>query len=283
MEFDLIIVNGDSYSDGAGVFEQYEYENKTEPNINKIGWTSFLADSLNIPIVNIALGGTSNKSIINRTLRFLENDEFYFHVDCAYPKIENFNLNDYKNILFITQWSYFHRFPIYIKNEYKDLSPNLYNGFEQYLNDSKLFKSYKDYFDLRFGIVYDDVFNGKSFVTDYKLYNDYLSTKQNITHINWPFVPFQNTGKEFVSFHRNVFKFVYEKIKQFPYTLIDNDSIKIDDLHTVRDETDGVINDSHIGLHSSKIIANRFVEYLKKEYGIQQIQMVDKGESEQTS
>lgn len=265
MKFDLIIVNGDSYSDGAGIFEQFQYENKIEPNVNKIGWASFLADKLNIPIINLALGGSSNKSIINRTLRLLENDEFYFHIDTDHSKNKKFDLNNYKNILFITQWSFFHRFPIYVKNEYRDLSPNMYKGFEEYLNDSSLYKKYEDYFNLRFGFVYDDIFNGKSFVTDYKLYNSYLSTKQNIKHLNWPFVQFQTVGNdEIVPFHRLDFKPIYEKIKSFPYTLIDNECIKLDDLKTVRAETNGVINDSHIGLHSSKIIADRFVEYLKK-------------------
>ena len=260
MKFDLLVINGDSFSDGAGVREQYILENKSEPDVFKIGWASFLSKKLNIPIINLSVGGTSNKSIINKTLRFLEDDTFYYHHDCSYPKIENFNLNNYKNILFITQWSFLHRFPVYIKNQYYELTPNMYNGIKADLKNDVLFEKYKEYFDLKFSVIDNETSIIKNFITDYFLYNSYLSTKKNITHYNWPYVPF-----DFGPFNAS-YDIARDKIKSFPYKLITNECVMIKDLKSVKFETDGIINDAHYGLHSSNLMADRLMEYLKKEY-----------------
>jgi hypothetical protein len=268
MNFDLIVVNGDSFSDGGGTYEQYKYENNSEPPVSKIGWPFFLSQKLKIPIVNLSTGGTSNRSIINKSIRFLEDDDFYYHRDCSidgiFDKIDNFNINNYQNILFITQWSYLHRFPFYIKDEYREMSPNMYNGLREEINSDILFEKYKEYADLRFGTIYKEKFNGKNFITDYLLYNTYLSTKKNITHYNWPFVPFQydTDSKNY---------FVLEKIKNFKFNLIDKNCIDLDDLKKVREETNGVISDDHYGLNSTKIMADRLIEFLKKDYELQQI------------
>lgn len=260
MKFDLIVVNGDSFSDGGGVREQFIFENQKEPNVFKIGWASFLSEKLNIPIINLAVGGTSNKSIINKTLRFLENDTFFYHRDCSYPIISNFNLKNYNNILLITQWSFFHRFPVYVKNEYSEITPNMYCGFKENLNDDSLFEKYKEYFDLKFGIIDNEQFVARNFVTEYFLYNSYLSNKKNVTHYNWLFVPFEFGPSRF-----NFLSFK-EKVKSFPFKLINNDDIRTDDLKTVAEETNSKIDDSHYGLHSCKIMADRFVDYLIKEH-----------------
>jgi hypothetical protein len=270
VKFDLLVVNGDSYSDGGGVYQQYEYINGKAPDVFKIGWAQFLAEKLNIPIINLAVGGTSNRSIINKSLRFLENDEFYYHQDSSELSklhIKDFNLNNYKNILFVTQWSFFHRFPFYVKNEYKEMTPNTFTQMKEFLGNDSMFEKYKEYTDLRFTFIYDEKFDGRNFITDYLLYNSYLSNKKNITHLNWPFVSFLSKNTKY--------DFVLEKIKSFPYEIIDNDCINLNDLKTVEQETNGAVRDGHFGLESSKIMADRLIDYLKNNYELQQIQMVD--------
>ena len=103
--------------------------------------------------------------------------------------------------------------------------------------------------------IYDDEFNGRNFITDYLLYNNYLSNKKNITHFNWPFVPFlhKKTSNDFI----------LKKIKSLPYEIIDNDCVNLFDLKTVEEETNGNVKDGHFGLESSKIMADRLIEYLR--------------------
>lgn len=256
-KFDLLIINGDSFSDGGGVYEQFAYENGYElPTTLKPGWALFLSELLNVPICNLARGGQSNKSMINSTIRFLENDSYFYHFNNS--NNQQIDLADYKNILFITQWSFLHRFNVFYDNMFIDIMPNGYDEkLKYYISDESTHSQYKSYVDLRYGCIDNKETVEMDFITNYFLYNSYLKTKSNITHLNWGFVPFLQ--------HKEYYIDAKNKLKEFPFNFIDDD-IDMNDLKSVAEVTNGKVNDSHYCWDSNKKMAQRVFDYLQKTF-----------------
>jgi hypothetical protein len=75
--YDILVVNGDSYSADSKHFPSYG---------------KFIADKLNIPFVNLSVVGSSNDRILRSTLEHYESIKI-----------------NYKNPLFLIGWSFLHR------------------------------------------------------------------------------------------------------------------------------------------------------------------------------
>jgi hypothetical protein len=76
-KYDVLILNGDSYSEETKDFPSYGH---------------WVAKQLNIPFCNLAVSGSSNDRILRSTLEHYESIK-----------------NNYKNPLFLIGWSYLHR------------------------------------------------------------------------------------------------------------------------------------------------------------------------------
>lgn len=256
MNFDLIIVNGDSFSNGDGATEQYMLETGKQTQ-DKISWAYFLSEQTNIPIINISLGGSSNEGIIRRTLSLFERKNFKNKNNFDFSQLGNeysdFDFSD-KKILFITQWSFFDRFNFVFKNSHLQIQsanlPECYTNsgiFEDKSNSFKMYMESKIDLDTN-----ESNFN--KFIYEYVLYNNYIkANNNNIFHVNF-FIKqdFQNTQ--------------YNTLNQFNFNLITNRNINLYGLKTVNQESKGVICDYHFGVDSCKTLAKRFIDFIKKEY-----------------
>lgn len=283
-KFDLIIVNGDSFADGGGVVEQYKFENGTYSPDTKLSWASFLSESLNIPLVNIAMGGSSNKVIFEKNVDFI-NQSGVMYYDSNESDIKNFKkLNiDIKTakILWITSWTYVHRLyiPLLIQknsefiNQNISLTTTIDSNFENYLirnkfdNPSYLFDCVKK---MNIGLtgLSDYGYHFREFLNTYYLNNKIITSYNNITHFNWLYVPFSYYKNEPKNDGINYFNWLENKLLEFDFNLINREDVYMNDLRTCTQETNGKLDDTHIGLHSSKLMANRLFDYLKQKYGI---------------
>ena len=269
-KIDLIITNGDSFTDGAGTSEQYAYENNLN-RINQYGWPEILSKKLNIPLINLAKGGSSNEAIMRRGIAFLEQNNILW--DCVINnKFLDLNLNEC-NILFITQYSYLHRINIGISedlNEFKNYqishslcgelskkSKHLTDGVTTIVNGMHTLTDYG----------YDTY----KFVFDYFMYNSYFKAKNNILHLNWGYIPFNYI--ENVNTPKRNYDIFLEKcennLSNFEFKMINKKDVPMKDFKSCTEETNGVINDGHYGLHSNELMVERLSNYLKESYGIQ--------------
>jgi len=64
LEISHLVVNGDSFTYCQGL------ENPME-----VGWPALLAKKLNVPVVNLALRGSNNNSIVRRTYEYFYMDK----------------------------------------------------------------------------------------------------------------------------------------------------------------------------------------------------------------
>lgn len=266
-KIDLIITNGDSFTDGAGTSEQYAYENNLN-TINQYGWPEILSKKLNIPLINLAKGGSSNEAIMRRSVSFLEQNNIFWD-----SSINNASLNE-RSILFITQYSYLHRINIGISEDT--------NQFKNYQVThslcSDLSKKSKHLTDGVTTIVEgihrltDYGYDSYKFTFDYFMYNSYFKTKNNILHLNWGYLPF-NYIENGIDNPKNNHDIFLEKcennLSNFEFKMINKNDVYMCDVKTCIDETNGVINDAHYGLHSNELMVERLSNHLKESYGIQ--------------
>jgi hypothetical protein len=270
-KIDLIITNGDSFTDGAGTSEQYAYENNLNV-INQFGWPEILSKKLNIPLINLAKGGSSNEAIMRRSIAFLEQSNILWDFVMK-NKFLDLNLNEC-NILFITQYSYLHRINIGVS---EDL-----NQFRNYQVShslcDELSKKSKHLTDGVTTIVNgmhtmcDYGYDSYKFTFDYFMYNSYFKTKTNILHLNWGYLPFNYITSDLDNPKHN-YEIFLEKcennLSSFEFKMINKNDVYMGDVKTCIDETNGVINDTHYGLHSNELMVERLSNHLKESYGIQ--------------
>jgi len=253
MEFDLIIINGDSFAAGNGLDEQYIFETGGEKDkIPPFSYGHFLAREMQIPLINLALGGVSNEGIIRRSLSLLQKYEFYK----PYGSLFNFDLSKYNKILFITQWTFFHRFSFYFENIHRQIIPNF--NVELELNEfGNKAVSFRNFLNSKMDLESDESAYFDKFYYDYFLYNEFIKSKENIFHYN-------------LFLGERLPDNVLENINKFKTKIISDKNISFENIRTIEFETNGNIKDGHYGLKSCQILSERIFEYIKKEnYGLQ--------------
>jgi len=275
-KFDLIVVNGDSFTDGGGATEQWNYENPNN-KVNKIAWAEFLSKKLDIPLINLAEGGSSNEVIMRRTIDFFENKKCFSHTN-----MKSFTNDGSKNILYITQWSYLNRISINLTldNRLNNIQinnspqPDLINYFKNiykisFENSQWIFDNVKKYTFSRAALS-DYEIDSNDFIFKYFMFNNYLKSKSNITNLNWFYTTFNYTKEHNPSdAYSKILSKLENTINSFEFdNLISETNVYMKDCKTVFDETNGVISDMHIGLHSNELMAERLHTHLKNRYGI---------------
>ena len=275
-KFDLIVVNGDSFTDGGGATEQWNYENPNN-TVNKIAWAEFLSKKLNIPLINLAEGGSSNEAIIRRTIDFFENKKCFWH-----GNQKSFINDDNKNILYITQWSYLNRISFNLTLDDKlnniqinntpqpDLLHYFRNSYKMSSENSQwLFDNIKKSTFSRAALS-DYSIDSNDFVFKYYMFQQYLKSKPNLTSLNWFYVTFNYTKEHnSVDAYSKMLLKLQNTIDSFEFdNLISETNVYMKDCKTVFDETSGAISDMHIGVHSNELMAERLHTHLKNKYGI---------------
>ena len=103
MKYDLVIINGDSFSEGNGLYRQfdtykeeckyYDYWLELKKHSNNevfldrsFSWGLKIAELLGVPLLNISKSGSSNKSILRR----------WYYISGIEPKVNPYFIYDYK-------------------------------------------------------------------------------------------------------------------------------------------------------------------------------------------
>jgi len=159
MSYDLVVINGDSFSEGNGLYRQfttykeeckyYDYWLELQRHSNSevfldrsFSWGLRIAELLGVPLLNISKSGSSNKSILRRWYylcgiaptsnpQFIndykvgeENWIFLEPNKKVFKKHSRQLFKNYKNPLCITQWSGSYRADM----NYKSLVHSLNHG-----------------------------------------------------------------------------------------------------------------------------------------------------------
>ena len=175
MNYDLVVINGDSFSEGNGLYRQfttykeeckyYDYwlelqkHSTSEVFLDRsFSWGLKIAELLGVPLLNISKSGSSNKSILRRwyylcgiaptrNTQFIydykigeENWVFLEPNKRVYKKYERNLFKSYKNPLCITQWSGSYRADMTYKSLVHSLNPgmNQINVVEGWLKDNDI-------------------------------------------------------------------------------------------------------------------------------------------------
>lgn len=175
MSYDLVVINGDSFSEGNGLYRQfttykeeckyYDYwlelqkHSTSEVFLDRsFSWGLKIAELLGVPLLNISKSGSSNKSILRRwyylcgiaptrNTQFIydykigeENWVFLEPNKRVYKKYERNLFKSYKNPLCITQWSGSYRADMTYKSLVHSLNPgmNQINVVEGWLKDNDI-------------------------------------------------------------------------------------------------------------------------------------------------
>lgn len=196
MSYDLVIINGDSFSEGNGLCRQFElqkeeckhYDLWTKLKKNStaevfldrsFSWGTKIAELLNVPILNISKSGSSNKSILRRWYYLFnvgptKNDEKIFeykigeeHWGFLQPNTKEFIKYDkmsffkFKNPLCITQWSNSFRGEIGYRSLIQTVNPGI--------SDFETLKRWMD--------EYNIPLNPEKFYNFFEYYNNLMNTE----------------------------------------------------------------------------------------------------------
>lgn len=196
MSYDLVIINGDSFSEGNGLCRQFELQKENCKNYEfwlelkkhstaevfldrSFSWGTKIAELLNIPVLNISKSGSSNKSILRRWYYLFnvgptKNDEKIFeyklgeeHWGFLYPNTKQFIKYDkmsffqFKNPLCITQWSNSYRGEIGYRSLIQTVNPGISD-----------FETLKNWID-----EYEIPLNPDKFYTFFEYYNNLMNTE----------------------------------------------------------------------------------------------------------
>jgi hypothetical protein len=160
MSYDLVVINGDSFSEGNGLYRQfttykeeckyYDYWLELQRHSNSevfldrsFSWGLRIAELLGVPLLNISKSGSSNKSILRRWYylcgiaptsnpQFIndykvgeENWIFLEPNKKVFKKHSRQLFKNYKNPLCITQWSGSYRADMNYKSLVHSLNPGM--------------------------------------------------------------------------------------------------------------------------------------------------------------
>ena len=166
MNYDLVVINGDSFSEGNGLYRQfdtykeeckyYDYwldlktHSKSEVFLDRaFSWGLKIAEILNVPLLNIAKSGSSNKSILRRWYylmgiaphnnpdkinEFKLGEENWFFLNPNKKDFIEFNhssFRKFKNPLCITQWSNSYRADMVYRSNTYSLNPGQFVELEK--------------------------------------------------------------------------------------------------------------------------------------------------------
>jgi hypothetical protein len=287
-DFDLIVINGDSFSFGDGQFIENQYKKGriikdfSELTPKEIefaslfdyvnNWGSHMGEKSNLPVLNISQAGSCNEFILRRYMDLFEDANFEYHVN-LFPKERYFiqqekikvagvdEFSAYKNPLIITQLSYSHRYPIRYNDKYYVIHPNMMFDensikYRELQDDSHLINTIKDHFFLT--TSYKSYYEG--FIKDLLSIKSYVESK-NFTHLIYIFFSESDILKvakdanvpprQFVE-HMNTFMNVF---------FLHKDALKFEN---IRDVTNGEINSYHFSKESHFAVANSILENIEK-------------------
>lgn len=175
MNYDIVIINGDSFSEGNGLYRQFdtykeeckyydywlELKKKSNSEVfldRSFSWGLKIAELLDIPLLNISKSGSSNKSILRRwyylfgikpkvnpnfIYDYKTGDEHWVYLHPNKKEFNQFNESSFKNYkspLCITQWSGSFRADITFKSLVHSLNPgmNQINVVENWLHQNQI-------------------------------------------------------------------------------------------------------------------------------------------------
>lgn len=286
-DFDLVIINGDSFSFGDGQFIENQFKKGrivrdfSELTPKEIefaslydyvnNWGSHISEKENLPVLNISQAGSCNEFILRRYMDLFGDCEFDYHVN-LFPKDRYFiqqekikvgDVKDYKtynNPLVITQMSYSHRYPVRYDEKYYVIHPNMIFDensikYKELRDDKKLVETIKDHFFMTtsYKSHYD------AFMRDLISIKSYVESK-NYTHLIYIFFSESDIlkiaqdanvpPKDFVD-HMNSFKNVF---------FLHQDALKFEN---IKDVTNGQINSYHFSRESHYSVANSILNTIK--------------------
>jgi hypothetical protein len=176
MNFDLVVINGDSFSEGNGLYRQFdtykeeckyydywlklkEYSDNEVFLDRSFSWGIKIAELLGVPVLNIAKSGSSNKSILRRWYYLMgispntnaENivdykmgEDHWIIMNPTKREFTKFSqdlFKTFKNPLCITQWSGSFRADMMFKKMSFALNPGMLGNkqqSEQWISDNNL-------------------------------------------------------------------------------------------------------------------------------------------------
>jgi len=196
MSYDLVIINGDSFSEGNGLCRQFEslqsechnydfwLELKKYCDIEvfldrSFSWGTKIGELLNVPVLNISKSGSSNKSILRRwyylfnviptkndekIFEYKSGEEHWIFLDPVKKKFSEYNKMDffkYKNPLCLTQWSSSYRGEIGYRSLIQIVNPSL--------GDFSILKNWMNEHQIPL--------NEEKFYTFFEFYNNLMNTE----------------------------------------------------------------------------------------------------------
>lgn len=289
MNYDLVIINGDSFSEGNGLCRQFdrfthdckdyelwlELKKHSEAEVfldRSFSWGTMISKKLNVPILNISKSGSSNKSILRRWYYLFnvgptKNDEHIFdykigeeHWGFLYPnkkEFTKFNKIDFfkfKNPLCITQWSSSYRGDITYRSLVQTVNPGL--------SDFETLKNWVDEFNIPLDL--------EKFYNFFEYYNNLMNTEylihyENLNHL----LAFKGLMDSFnfngySIYHRmsNTMEFKYNKVV---HNLLDSSQTKEIESNTYTLKDVGIEN-LHYSLEGHEYFGENILEMIKNIY-----------------
>ncbi len=288
-DFDLIVINGDSFSFGDGQFIENQYKKGrvikdfSELTPKEIefaslfdyvnNWGSHMGEKANLPVLNISQAGSCNEFILRRYMDLLGDAKFDYHVN-LFPKERYFIQQDkikvadinefpaYKNPLFITQMSYSHRYPIRYNDKYYVIHPNMMFDensikYKELQDDKKLIETIKDHFFLttsyksHYEMFMKDLISIKSYIES-KKYKHLIYIFFSESDILKIAKDADVPPRQFVV-HKNTFLNVF---------FLHKDALKFEN---ISDVTNGEIKSFHFSRESHFAVANSILQTIEEE------------------
>lgn len=288
-DFDLIVINGDSFSFGDGQFIENQYKKGrivkdfSELTPKEIefaslfdyvnNWGSHMGEKANLPVLNISQAGSCNEFILRRYMDLLKDSVFDYHVN-LFPKEKYFiqqdkikvgdvwEFSNYRNPLMITQLSYSHRYPIHHDGKYYVIHPNMMFDensikYKELQDDTKLIETIKDHF------FYTTSYKShyEMFMKDLLSIRSYIQSK-NLTHLIYIFFSESDILKIAKDADVPVRTFVEHMNSFLNVFFLHKDALKFEN---IRDVTNGEINSYHFSKESHFAVANSILQNIEEE------------------
>lgn len=288
-DFDLIVVNGDSFTFGDGQFIENQYKKGrivrdfSELTSKEVefaslfdyvnNWASHMGEKANLPILNISQAGSCNEFILRRYMDLFGDASFEYHVN-LFPKEKYFiqqdkikvagidEFSNYNYPLFITQMSYSHRYPIRYNDKYYVIHPNFIFDdnsikYGELREDKKLVTTLKDHFFLT--TTYKSHY--EMFIKDLISIKSYIESKKFVHFI---FIFFSESDILKIAKDADVppRKFVEHMNKLSNVYFLHKDALKFEN---IMDITNGEIKSYHFSKESHYAVANSILNIIEQD------------------